>query len=79
MPTLHSHTNLQFTQANAQTKACKRVCLPNRSKTLLTRHDSPLTERRAATNTGLAKVGFQCSADSFVVAESLVLRINICG
>ena len=28
MPT-HSHTHLQFTQANAQTKNCKRVCLAN--------------------------------------------------
>jgi hypothetical protein len=35
--------------------------------------------RRAACNTGLAKVAVQCSADSFVVNQSLVLRINICG
>lgn len=33
----------------------------------------------AATNTGLAKVAVQCSADTFVVNQSLVLRINICG
>ena len=33
MPTLRSHTHLQATQANAQTKACKRVCLPNRTDT----------------------------------------------
>ena len=31
MPTLRSHTHLQATQANAQAKACKRVCLPNRT------------------------------------------------
>ena len=30
-------------------------------------------------NTGLAKVAVQCSADTFVVNQSLVLRINICG
>ena len=30
-------------------------------------------------NTGLAKVAVQCSADRFVVNQSLVLRINICG
>ena len=35
-------------------------------------------EQRTA-NTGLAKVAFQCSADTFVVNQSLVLRINICG
>ena len=32
-----------------------------------------------AYNTGLAKVAAQCSADSFVINQSLVLRINICG
>jgi len=31
MPTLRSHTHLQATQANAQSKACKRVCLPSRT------------------------------------------------
>ena len=35
--------------------------------------------RTPATNTGLAKVAVQCSADTFVVNQSLVLRINICG
>ena len=34
--------------------------------------------RRAAHNTGLAKVAVQCSADTFVVNQTLVLRINIC-
>ena len=32
-----------------------------------------------ADNTGLAKVAVQCSADTFVGNQSLVLRINICG
>jgi hypothetical protein len=32
-----------------------------------------------APNSGLAKVAVQCSADNFVVTESSVLRINICG
>ena len=35
--------------------------------------------RRCRLNTGLAKVAVQCSADTFVVNQSLVLRINICG
>jgi len=30
-------------------------------------------------HTGLAKVAVQCSADTFVVNQSLVLRINICA
>ncbi len=37
------------------------------------------TNRNTAGNTGLAKVAVQCSADTFVVNQSLVLRINICG
>jgi hypothetical protein len=36
-------------------------------------------QRKAAYNTGLAKVAVQCSADTFVVNQTLVLRINICG
>jgi len=35
--------------------------------------------RRAAANRRLAKVAVQFSADSFVVNQSLVLRINICA
>ena len=38
-----------------------------------------LTNRRAAANSTFAIGGVSCSADSFVVAESLVLRMNICG
>jgi len=34
---------------------------------------------RAAANSTFAIGGVSCSADSFVVAESSVLRINICG
>jgi hypothetical protein len=38
------------------------------------------TDKEARThNTGLAKVAVQCSADTFVVNQTLVLRINICG
>ena len=35
--------------------------------------------RMPAGNSGLAKVAVQCSADTFVVNQSLVLRFNICG
>jgi hypothetical protein len=75
MPTLRSHTHLQATQADTQTKACKRVCLPNRT------NDRQIVDRKEQRrhNTGLAKVAVQCSADTFVVNQTLVLRINICG
>jgi len=36
-------------------------------------------ERTTAHNSGLAKVAVQCSADTFVVNQTLVLRINICS
>ncbi|MCZ2129324.1 MAG: hypothetical protein LC109_03555 [Bacteroidia bacterium] len=37
-------------------------------------------ERKTPTaNSGLAKVAVQYSADTFVVNQNLVLRINICG
>ena len=38
-----------------------------------------MDRRKPAHNSGLAKVAVQCSADTFVVNQSLVLRINICG
>jgi hypothetical protein len=38
-----------------------------------------MTGIKSAANTGLAKVAVQCSAETFVVNQSLVLRINICG
>lgn len=37
------------------------------------------TERKTTANSTFAIGGVSCSADSFVVAESFVLRINICG
>ena len=36
-------------------------------------------DRKPTANTGLAKVAVQCSADTLVVNQSLVLRINICS
>jgi hypothetical protein len=36
-------------------------------------------ERKTGANSTYPKGGVSCSADSFVVAESSVLRINICG
>ena len=38
-----------------------------------------MTEITPACNSTFAIGGVSCSADSFVVAESSVLRINICG
>jgi hypothetical protein len=35
--------------------------------------------RKTGHNTGLAKVAVQCSEDTLVVNQSLVLRINICS
>lgn len=36
-------------------------------------------ERKTTTNSTFAIGGVSCSVDSFVVAESSVLRMNICG
>jgi hypothetical protein len=35
--------------------------------------------KQRTANTGLAKVAVHCSVDTFVVNQTLVLRINICG
>ena len=69
------------TQINA--KKIKRACKPTHldSATIQCKlgRIQLRTDRRAADNTGLAKVAVQCSADSFVVNQKLVLRINICA
>ena len=71
--------HLQFAQANAQTKNCKRACFANRTDTA-TLDRRATTEKEGRThNRRLAKVAVQCSADTYVVNQSLVLRINICG
>jgi len=36
-------------------------------------------ERTPAPNSTYKKLAVQCSADSFVVKQTFVLRINICG
>ena len=36
-------------------------------------------EKQRTDNTGLAKVAVQCSADTFLVNQSFVLRMNISG
>jgi len=57
----------------------------NESKSLLTNFLCDIglhsfADREARThNSGLAKVADQCSADTFVVNQTLILRINICG
>jgi hypothetical protein len=66
MPTLRSHTHLQAAQADTQAKACKRVCLPNRTGTLQTRHDSTSTERRAACKNVFASSGVNAKSNVFV-------------
>ena len=55
---------------------------PDTTKTMKRSIDNGLqgrTTRTTGYNTGLAKVAVQYSADTFVVNQSLVLRINICG
>jgi hypothetical protein len=44
-----------------------------------TEHTNRDRQESTGGNTGLAKVAVQCSADTFVVNQTLVLRINICG
>ncbi len=46
-------------------------------KSLTAKRFNYSVDRRPACNTGLAKVAVQCSADTFVVNQSLILRINI--
>jgi len=79
----HLHSHLLFCNHTDQRKKSKRECKPTHpdSATIHCKHRRTQlrTERRAACNSGLAKVAVQCSADTFVVNQTLVLRINIYG
>jgi hypothetical protein len=68
--------------SNASKKNKTPVTQTVTTKTLKLSADNGLQGRPRKTpagNTGLAKVAVQCSADTFVVNQSLVLRINISG
>jgi hypothetical protein len=75
MPTLNSHTHCQVAQPNPQAKTWQRVCLfqPATDRQLGRKEN---TERTTAV---WRNGGCSASYNSFVVAESSVLRINICA
>ena len=74
-PTLHSHTHCQVAQAGTQAKTWQRVCLSNRTKDSETHDRQEGQQLTAVWSNG----GFSASYDSFVVKQTVVLRINICG
>ena len=65
--------------ATAQPNKRQKSVAMQTPKPLTVRRFNYSVDRRPACNTGLAKVAVQCSADTFVVNQSLVLRIKICG
>jgi hypothetical protein len=75
MPNLRSHTHLQATQSSPQSKACKRVCLSNRTNDR--QLDDRKEQRRHSSTFAIGRVS--SPLDSFVVAESSVLLTNFCG
>jgi hypothetical protein len=76
----HSKPLLTLTTGtNISTGQKKNYSVNLKNYNLKLRLETMMTERKTAYNTGLAKVAVQCSADTFVVKQTLVLRINICG
>jgi hypothetical protein len=78
LPT-HLVAHLYFFATQSPTlKKSKRATKPTHQDTA--NMDRQHFDRRESTtgNTGLAKVAVQYSADTFVVNQNLVLRINIC-
>jgi len=75
MPTLHSHTHCQVTQANTQAKTWQRVCLSHRTTD---RQSTRKTEGQQLT-APTKNWRFSASFDSFVVAQTFVLRMKFSG
>lgn len=79
MPTFCGHTHLQATRAIAQTKARKRVCLPNRTDTAtLDRRATTVKEGRTH-NIGLAIWRLKCFYETFVQSSTLEILLNFCA
>ena len=81
-PNAFASTFYFFADTQGNAKKIKRACKPHLTDTSVQcklRRTALRTDRRASGNTGLAKVAVQFSADTFVVNQTLVLRINICG
>jgi hypothetical protein len=57
-------------------KKIKRACKPTHGDSSKYGQTEQHRTKKPSGNTGLAKVAVQCSADTFVVNQSLVLRIN---
>jgi hypothetical protein len=69
-PTLHSHTHCQAAKANAQTKACQRVCLSNRTTKTT---DKPMDENEhRSDNITYTQAGGLC----FVGQESAKFKVQ---
>ena len=68
-----------FADTQIKAKKIKRACKPTHGGQCKLDTTDLRPENTTTHNTGLAKEAVQCSADKFVVKESSVLRINICG
>jgi len=78
-PPLHSHMHLRATQANAQTKACKRVCLPNRTDTANLDGQTTIGKEGQTHNSRYPKDRISCFKDSIVVNQTLIFQIKFCS
>jgi hypothetical protein len=82
LPPLQPKRKIVFKKFPTLLKKIKNATHSRHSMTHKLNTDNGLQGRWTKTtgyNTGLAKVAVQCSADTFVVNQTLVLRINICG
>ena len=78
MPTLQSHTFASPTSQPTSHSLQKSVpAQSHRQRNTADRQTK--TDRRAACNNTYPKGGVSCSKDSFVVNQTFVLRMNICG
>jgi hypothetical protein len=70
---------LQATQASPRAKACKRVCLSNRTDTATQRTDIPRKTEGQLVTAVLQNGGFTCFYDSLVQGSTFGILMNICA
>ena len=68
--------HLQFAQANAQTKNCKRACFSNRTDTAILDGQTTTDKEGRTHNKVLPQWGLPCFYETFVVKQTVVLLMK---
>ena len=76
---LKKNNNKLWFDKNRKVYEAAKADFINFIQAVIDQHGKKDTSIKSAANSTYKKLAVQCSADTFVVAESFVLRMKICG